>query len=487
MAEISYKSLPGYLRKLLPADLPPVYLIHGDPYLRNKACQAIVDAIVPDTGEQASCIQWFEHADQAQVAELVEQLNTFSFFSSRQIVVLRNASVFGAAPDRGGAVSKIKKAWDAGETQRAADLFLRLLGRTHLELSDADAKTCAEKFVPNGEKSQALDWVEALAAYCIQQGLCVPHVADEATLLQNAVNRGFPEKHHLFLTTETVDKRTGLYKAIAAKGCIVDCSVAAGNRKKDREARHQVFSEQAREILAASGKKIGSRALEEIYELLGFDLQALSGGLEKLIQYTGEKDIIETADVCSVLSKSREEPIYPLTGAVSDKNALPALKLLQELLDSGYHYLQVLMALTNQIRRLLLARGFIGSSLGACWQEGMDYNRFTRVVMPKIAEYDNALLEHVRQWPIPENEAGGKKKKKAATELVLVRNPNNPFPVYQLFRQASGFTDEKLRAVLQEIHQADVALKASGRTPELILQQLLLSICEDRRQAQGRR
>ncbi|MFO7838842.1 MAG: hypothetical protein R6X08_05025 [Desulfosalsimonadaceae bacterium] len=487
MTEVSYKSFSRHLRELLPEDLPQVYLIHGDPYLRDKACRAILDTIVPDPREQASCVESLEHTDQAQVAEVVEQLNTFSFFSSRKILVLRNAAVFGSAPNPGEAVNKIKKAWDAGNSPKAADLFLRLLGRAHLEPADADAKTCAEKFIPQGEKRQDLGWMEALAAYCTRQGLCVPHVADEATLLQNAVNRGFPDKHHLLLTTETVDKRRGLYKAIAANGSVVDCSVAAGNRKKDRETRQQIFSEQAREILAASGKKIASQAIEEIYELIGFDLQALAGGLEKLIQYTGAKKVIEAADVRSVLSKSREEPIYALTGAVSEKNALRALKLLQELLASGYHYLQILMAVTNQVRRLLLARGFIGSSPGACWQERMDYNRFREIVMPKIAEYDGALLDHISQWPVPESEAAGKKKKKAATELVIVRQPNNPFPVYQLFRQASGFCDEELQAALQDIHQADVELKASGRSPELVLQQLLLSICKGRRKAQGRR
>ena len=481
MAEINQQSLSKHLEEAESAGFYPVYLIYGEPYLCRKACQNLLDAMIPDDKARAQSVTAVEHGEPGQVAEILEQLNTLSFFSSRQAAVLRNATVFTASKNRGDAFKKIKKAYDAGNTEKAAELFLRLLGQAHMALEDASPKTLAETFQLNAsggsEAAGDLDWLESLASYCINQGLSVPSAADDAALLEHAVKRGFPKGHHLILTAESVDKRTGLYKAVAAGGCVVDCSVSMSARKKDREMQQKIVFDQAREVLAASGKKMGSRAMETMYELIGFDLNAFTRGLEKLIAYTGERKVIEVEDIRAVLTKSREAPIYELTGAVADKNALAAMARLNELLNSGYHYLQILMALTNQLRRLLLVKGFINSPSGNCWQPGMPYNRFKDLVMPKIQEYDKNLQDMVGAWSEKEETGGGKQKKKAAIELVIARQPNNPYPVYQQFLKAANFSEAELKSAFFRLHEADVALKSTGRNPEFVLEEVMLGIC----------
>lgn len=481
MAEISHQSLSKHLDEANTSGFYPVYLIHGEPYLCRKACQSLLDAMIPDAKAQAQGVTAVEHGEPGQVAEILEQVNTLSFFSSRQAAVLRSATVFTASKNRGDAFKKIKKAYDAGNTGKAAELLLRLLGQAHMALEDASAKTLAETFhleaAGGFEAAGELAWLEDLVGYCIHQGLAVVPAADDAALLEHAVKRGFPNGHHLILTAESVDKRTGLYKAIAANGCVVDCSVSMSARKKDREMQQKIVFDQAREVLAASGKKMASRAMEQMYELIGFDLNAFTRGLEKLIAYTGERKVIEVEDIRAVLTKSREAPIYELTGAVSDKNSLAAVARLKELLNSGYHYLQIMMALTNQLRRLLLVKGFINSSTGKCWQPGMPYNRFKDVVMPKIQEYDKNLQETVGAWSERDEKSGGKQKKKAATELVIARQPNNPYPVYQQFLKAANFSEAELKSAFFRLHEADVALKSTGRNPEFVLEEVIFAIC----------
>ena len=475
MAEIGHQALAKHLSDAKKSTFSPVYLIFGEPYLCQKVCQSLIDAIVPNPSEQAKCVEAAEHTDRTQLADLLEQLNTYSFFSATQIGVLRNAMIFASPKNREEAVKRIKKAYDNNDMEKAADLFLRLLGQSHMALEDAGPRAFAEKFNLDAAAYDGFDWLNSIIRFCRDQDLHVPAVADEAALILNAVKRGFPKHHHLILTTETADKRTSLYKTIASQGTAVDCTVAKGTRWKDREAQQQLVYSQAREILAAAGKQMAPRALDAMYELIGFDMHAFSRGLEKLINYSGDRETIEVADVQAVLTKSREEPIYELTGAISDKNTVAALRLLTELLNAGYHYLQVMMAITNQVRRLLLIKGFVNSEAGYRWQPRMSYDQFNNLVMPVIQSYDRELIDKISTWT---NDGGGQKKK-PATEQVIARQPKNVYPVYQQFLKAAKFSESELIDAVRRLHQADVALKTTGRVPEFVLQEVIISICNN--------
>jgi len=478
MGEIGHQALPKHLSDAKTTGFSPVYLVFGEPFLCQKACQAIINAIVPDTRQHAQCVESAEHVDRSQVVDLLERLNTYSFFSAIQIVVLRNILVFSTSQNRVEPVKQIKKRFDNNDMNKAADLFLRLIGQSHLTLEDLSPKVFAETFNLDMDAYDGLEWVTGIINYCQNNGLQAPQLSDDASLLLNAVNRGFPKQHHLILTAEAVDKRTSLYKAIKNNGVVIDCSVAKGNRKKDREAQQQLIYSQVKEMLAAGGKVLSPKAFEAMYELIGFDMHAFSRAIEKLISYTGTKPKIEVDDIQAVLTKSREEPIYELTGAISDKNTVDALRVLSELLGSGYHYLQILMAITNQVRRLILVKGFITSEAGTQWRAGMAYDQFKNVVMPVIQSYDNALIEKISHWTgPPDKPGGGQKKQKPVTDQVIARQPNNPYPVYQQIRKADKFTQNELLAALNRLHEADVMLKTTGRVPEFVLQELIISIC----------
>jgi DNA polymerase-3 subunit delta len=488
MAEIRYPELSKHLADSAAESFSPVYLVFGEPYLSRKACQALVDAMIPEKGKQTQCVTAVEPLQPAQVGDLLEELSTLSFFSSRRVGILKNLSLSEKARLRAKeTLQQARKARDRGDMEKAAAGFLRLLGRAHLSLEAVHAENLAEALsseaLQEPENGQNLlsetGWLEELIRYCRSQSLPVPRAADEAAMIQHAVERGFPKNHHLIITCDSIGRRTAVYKAVQDRGTVIDCSVSQGARKKDREARRQVAFAQAQEILAESGKTMTQPALQALYDLIGFDLSALSAALDKLISYTGQRRRIEAGDVQAVLRKYREEPIYELTGAISDRNAVAATRLLYELLASGYHYLQVLMAVTNQVRRLLLARSFI-SSMGGGWEPRMPYNRFKETVLPRIAEHDRALLDTIGAWKPKEGakEAGGRKK--AGSDLVLLRQPNNPYPLYQLFLKTENFSEEELLAAFTKLNQADVALKRSARSPESILQELILSLCGGR-------
>src|SRR6056297_2966719 len=205
MTEVSHQALSQHLSGIGSGGFSPVYLIHGEPYLCRKACQTLIHSLVPDSKEREQSVTVIELGEPGQVAELLEQLNTYSFFSSRRVVVLRNALVFNVSRSRGGMVEKVKKAYDGNNMDKAAEIFLRILAQAHLALEDANAGTLAEALdlKAPGEQGggQDTDWMAGLAAYCINQGLCVPQAADDTALLQQAIKRGFPKAHYLVITS----------------------------------------------------------------------------------------------------------------------------------------------------------------------------------------------------------------------------------------------------------------------------------------------
>ena len=77
-----------------------------------------------------------------------------------------------------------------------------------------------------------------------------------------------------------------------------------------------------------------------LHEMTGFDLRTFSGNLEKLVDYVGARQEITAADVEAVLNRTRQDPIYELTGALADRNPEQALFFLDSLLADGMFSLQ---------------------------------------------------------------------------------------------------------------------------------------------------
>ena len=230
--------------------------------------------------------------------------------------------------------------------------------------------------------------------------------------------------------------------------------------------------------------------------MTGFDLRTFSSNLEKLIDYVGERENITVEDVAAILKRTKKDPIFDLTNAVADTDIQGALFFLGSLLAAEFHPLQILAALTNQIRKLLLVKDFVQSSHGAGWHAGCPYNQFRDSVMPAIVDYDKELLQQIEDWDqmvsadldlkdldSKELESKGgksvkKSKKKAMTDLLITKNPKNAYPVYQVLRKSERFSKTNLCEALEALSETDLLLKSSRQDPKLILEKLIMRICQ---------
>jgi DNA polymerase-3 subunit delta len=327
------------------------------------------------------------------------------------------------------------------------------------------------------------EWLDEVIGYCKQNELAIPEPADESVALQKAIEKGFPRNNHLLITTDMVDKRRTLYKAIKSRGVVIDCAVPGGDRRADKMAQEDVLREKMTEILQPSHKEMDKGTYMALVEMTGFDLRTFCGSLEKLINYVGNRNTITVADVESVLKRTKKDPIYELTNAVADRNTEKSLFFLGSILASEFHPLQVLSAIVNQIRKLLLAKDFAQSPHAKGWHAGVSYNLFQQSIMPSIVAYDQSLLEilQTRENSISSDGDGdqgkGKKKRKIKTDLLLARNPKNAYPVYQLLKKSERFSKTELMAAVAYLNETDAQLKISAQNPKLILERLILKIC----------
>ena len=492
MPTISYKDLEKYLNERGDAPFAPVYLIFGEEMLVKNAFETLLDALVPASKRNTN----YEPLDGANenIHAVIAQVNTYSLMPGKKVIALRDSKIFYAGQDRERLLENAQKAYQNDDIKKAAGHLLRLMGILNLTWEDLDRSTRKRSLGQNDAAAEDDAWLDELSVYCRENNLSVPPAGDDGHILQLAVEKGFPENNHLIITTDMADKRRALFKTLSSKGVVINCSVPKGDRRADRIEQEAVLVDTMNAMLADRGKTMARPAYQALYEMTGFDLRTFSSNLEKLISFVGERSEITAADVESALQRTKIDPIYEFTNAVAERQTDAALLFLESVQSSGVHPLQIFTALINQIRKLLLVKDFVESPSGGVWQAACPYDYFQKRVMPAIAEYDRQLLEHLedrqatlaRESELPAIGSPAKKTRKknvkAGTDLLIAKNPNNPYPIYLLFKKSERFKKEELIKAFETLNTADKQLKSGNQNPKLVLEKVILSIC--RREAE---
>jgi DNA polymerase III subunit delta len=81
--------------------------------------------------------------------------------------------------------------------------------------------------------------------------------------------------------------------------------------------------------------KIDSDAARELVDALGGDMMMVSNELEKLILYVGEKRRVTLGDVETMVLAAKQRSLYELTDAISARDRVRALQMLDAILTTG--------------------------------------------------------------------------------------------------------------------------------------------------------
>jgi DNA polymerase-3 subunit delta len=451
MPEISHKLLKKYLKDLKsdPAkEFAAVYLLFGEELLVKNAFDELLDALLP-AGNRSANYDPVEGATE-NVYDVIESANTFSLLPGTKVVTMRESRIFYTR-----------------DIKKAAKYFLSLMSNLNLSFEDVDHTNRPKTLKTASDLIPLDDWLDDVIGYCQENELDIPEPSDQAGALQKAIEKGFPQNNHLIITTDVVDKRRGLYKAISNLGVTIDCTVPKGDRRADKMAQEDILVKKMTEILQPNNKKMDKGAYLALLDMTGFDLRTFCGSLEKLIDYVGKRNAITVDDVEAVLKRTKKDPIYDFTNAVADRQIEKVLFFLNSLLAA--------------------AKDFAESQQPSGWHAGLSFNAFQQSVMPAVVAYDQELLKILESWDNPLFSSGdidktpargkGKRKKKIQTDLLLARNPKNAYPVYQLMKKSERYTKTELLTAVGLLNETDVQLKLSGQDPKLILERFVFKLC----------
>src|SRR6201987_5878768 len=108
------------------------------------------------------------------------------------------------------------------------------------------------------------------------------------------------------------------------------CGIVELARVEESEAVRWVA-----DYCATRDVKMDNDGARELVDALGGDMIMISNELEKLILYVGEKKRITLGDVETMVLAAKQRSLYELTDAISSKDRVRALQMLDAMLSSG--------------------------------------------------------------------------------------------------------------------------------------------------------
>jgi DNA polymerase-3 subunit delta len=483
MTVLGYQEIDGFLAGGKPP-WPPVFLLFGEEVLYRRVQDKITAVLLGDDSHSAG-LETLEGSDE-NILEALSKVNTFSLLAARKVVLLSDVRLFLTRQNEDRLWAKARQHLTADAFAKAARLFLEGLRLHGLTPEDLTPPADWEALLGAPPASGDWEWAKPLAAYCLEQGLRVGPTADPSEALEKAVTHGFPAGQHLIITSSLVDKRRRLFQTLQQQGVVVDCSVPAGDTKSDRAAQGAVLAQTVDERLAPLGKRMDREARQELFDLTGFDLRMVAANVDQLASFTGERMQITRADVRQVLTRTRRDPLYAFTDAVTDRNLSQALFLLRALLEGGDfdHPLPLLAAVANQMRRLLVAKTFAAGPHGRAWHHGCRYPAFQQQVLPGVKDFDEALRRQLEDWETALHQAAEagqaptpRRRGRPGSDLLLMAKSRSPFPVFRLLEKAERFARRELVEAMETLAEADQRLKRTGMPGRLVLEAAVIRIC----------
>ena len=187
--------------------------------------------------------------------------------------------------------------------------------------------------------------------------------------------------------------------------------------------------------------KIDTDGARELVDALGGDMMMISNELEKLILYVGEKKRITLGDVETMVLAAKQRSLYELTDAISSKDRVRALEILDAILSTGdgdEAAIGHLYMLAKTFRQML-------------------------VILERNVRDQRALWAALWQgFRVP------------------------PFAAEDIIRQARRYKSKReLTSAIRLVGKADLALRSNPPTKRLILEKLVLDLTAEPRLETG--
>jgi DNA polymerase-3 subunit delta len=222
----------------------------------------------------------------------------------------------------------------------------------------------------------------------------------------------------LIMTAEKLDSRTKFGQALKQNAEVVQF--------------WKLFERDVPRWINARAKRYGYaislQTATYLVDLVGNDLRQLDNELKKIIAYSSTKEIsLDT--VQQVVGDIRERDIFELVDAVSERNVIETLRILNQLLIEGEQPLKILAMITRQFRLLWKVKAHL-----------VENRSFTAKHLAGKIGVPLRTAEHLR-------------------------------------KQVQRFSQVKIKQGFKRLCEVDRALKSSTNSPKILLEDVLIDLC----------
>ena len=166
--------------------------------------------------------------------------------------------------------------------------------------------------------------------------------------------KDMPETTYFIFVENEVDKRSKLYKAVKAKGHIVELTTQdEGTLKRWIQG-----------IVRREKKQISDSVILYFLNKVGTDMENIQRELEKVFCYALDRQEITREDIDAVCVTQITNHIFDMVNAVADKNQRRALDLYYDLLALKEPPMRILFLMIRQYRILFQVKGLSGQGNG---------------------------------------------------------------------------------------------------------------------------
>lgn len=169
--------------------------------------------------------------------------------------------------------------------------------------------------------------------------------------------KALPDTTVIVMVEQEVDKRNKCYKYIKEHGYICECNAP------DEKA----LMTWAASVLSKRGKKIRKNDLSYLLSITSTNMYQLKNELEKLADYTGERDIIEKKDVDEIITVEITNKIFEMVSAIAARQQKKAMELYNGLLALREPPMRILFLIARQFQLMLQMKNM--KELGKTSQE----------------------------------------------------------------------------------------------------------------------
>ncbi len=214
---------------------------------------------------------------------------------------------------------------------------------------------------------------------------------------------------------EEIDKRSKMFKKVKELGYICELS----------QQKPAVLEKWINGLLKAEGKKMNGPALDYFLAVCGNDMNHISSELEKLISYTGDREIITIDDMNEICSTVTVSKIFDMIDAMGNKNRTKTLSLYYDMIEVKEPPMRILYMLSRQFNIMLGAGELAAGGMNAkeiAAKMGLAPFVVNKALGQtgkfKSSDLKNALRECIG---VEEDVKNGKMEDKIGVEMILVK------------------------------------------------------------------